>query len=382
MSRGPLFYYAAWPLGYHNVVPRRKAAAFAAAGWDVAYVTGIGFRNPRLRSLVKAADRLSRAAGRAPAADAPPPGVRPAGVIVAPPRQLAPVRLANAAWLGRQLRGIADPWAQAVAWVRYPTPELVDVLEARRPKVVVYECADAYEFTPGSTGAWRDRLVDADHRLGRLADAVVVVSETLAERFRELGARRVEHIPPGVDLPDPAVRSDGRPGEPVTAGFVGTLDYRLDVPALRALAQARPDWRLRLIGPAQEGFGAELFADLPNVAVEPSIPNTELLATLATFDLGLMPYVDDQLSYYMAPVKNLEFLSVGVPAVGRPVPALRPFAGVVRFAETPEEFVREAVAAVEEDSPERVEHRIRVAAENTWERRLGEHVALLDELAG
>jgi len=375
----PLVHYAPWPLDYPNAVPRREAMAFAAAGYDTVYVAGIGIRNPRLGSAAKAVDRLARVA-RGPRAQPSEAGsaVRAASVLVLPPRQAPPARSLNARWLAAQLRRMASPWPHAVAWVWFPTPELVDALRRRRPAAVVYEAYDALEFTPGMTGRWRGRILEADLALASMADAVIATSEALVERYAALGIV-AEHMPPGVDLPcEDAARP--RAERPVTAGFVGTLDHRVDLECIRALAQRQPEWHVRLIGPVQESFRPQALADLPNVFVEPPVANDRLQATLAQFDLGLMPYVQDDLARFMSPVKNLELLAAGVPAVATPLPALRSFADLLYFGATPAAFAEAAARAVAEDGPQRVAARRAVAREGAWSRRHRAHLELLARL--
>jgi glycosyltransferase involved in cell wall biosynthesis len=375
----PLLFYANWGLGYFNVEARRKAEHFARSGFDTAYCAGLGIRNPSPRAIAELARRgaaLVRRDGEVAAVA----GLRTISPAVLPPRHAAALRRLNAGWLERQLVRDVAPWDEAVAWVRYPTPELVDVLERRPPRLVVYECVDAYDCTPGIVGRWVEIFADAERRLAGLAAAVVVPSPPLAERFTAWGAD-TRLIPHGVDLPGVA-RAGRAAGAAPVAGFVGTLDYRIDVPALRLLAGRHPDWRVRLVGAVQDGFDSGAFSDLPNVAVEGPVPHERLADVLAEFDLGLMPYVDAPVVRHMAPVKNLEYLAAGLPAVARPLPALRPFAGELYFAEDPEAFVAAAERAVAEDSPARADARRQLAREHGWDRRLGELVALVRELLG
>ncbi|HVM69851.1 MAG TPA: glycosyltransferase, partial [Gaiellaceae bacterium] len=162
-------------------------------------------------------------------------------------------------------------------------------------------------------------------------------------------------------------------------GFVGSLDYRIDASVVRALATAHPEWRLRFLGPVQAGFDAGAYADLPNVSIEPAVPYARLAETLAGFDVGLMPYFDHPVYRHMSPVKNLELLAAGRPAVARPSPALEPFRELLYLAETPEEFVRQTERALAEDDAERAARRRAAAAEHGWERRYDRMDELLRE---
>ena len=378
--RRALLFYSIWPLGYHNPEAERKARALAARGWDVVYVTSIGIRNPRLTNLAKLGDRVGRKLlpGRFEAAEAD-EHLRTGSVLVAPPRQSRLVGRANRIWLEHQLRAMLD-WDDAVAWVRWPTPELVDVLPSLRPAGIVYDCVDAYDHTPGISGRWADRFHAAERALVEQADVVVVPNQHLAERFLGMGAR-VEVIPHGVDLElfaQAVPRARGT--APVTIGFVGTLDYRLDLPVLRHVATARPEWQLRLVGPVQEGFDPAALADLPNVTVDPAVAFDRVGATLAEFDACLMPYVDHPVYHAMTPVKTLEIMAVGRPAVARPTLALEPYRELLYLAEQPPQFVDALDRALAEDSPERALRRRKAAELESWQLRVDELLNLAASL--
>ncbi|MFP5319121.1 MAG: hypothetical protein ACLGI2_12630 [Acidimicrobiia bacterium] len=380
MTAGPpLIFYSTWPLGYHNVEPERKALGLARAGFDVIYVAGVGVRNPRLSTLPKMADRLVRrvrAGSRVTTADEQ-PTLSSLSLLVAPPRQVAPVRRLNRAWVERQLRRAVEPWSETVVWVRWPTPELVDALETLRPAACVYECVDDYGALPEWTPRWRAIHDSAEDALLALADAVVVPSPLLAERYRARG-KQVHLVPHGVDL-FPWQERNRDPSDPVVVGFVGTLDYKLDAGIVGALARAHPEWRIRLVGPVQRGF-PRVALTLPNITIEPPVPHAEVGRILAGIDLGLIPYVDGPGYQAQCPIKALEFLAAGRPSVAVPNPALEEYAGLMSFARTPPEFVREAERSLVRDSPELAARRRAAAEARTWDHRMAELTGILHDL--
>jgi UDP-galactopyranose mutase len=376
----PLLFYSAWPLGYHNVEAERKAEALAAAGYDVVYVAGVGVRNPRPVTLPKLLDRVARRLRTRPS----PAGVgahggpvRTAALLVAPPRQVAFVRRLNAAWVGRQLVRALPEWDRAVAWVRWPTPELVDVLARTRPAAVIYECVDAYHRLPEWTAPWLALHERAERQLVAVADVVVVPGEVLAERFREWGAD-VRVVPHGVELFDwsPPRPDRRRP----TIAFIGTLDFRLDVTVLRCIAEARPEWRVRLIGPVQRGFRPSSVTDLTNVTVEPPVPHDRLGPVLARVDAVVLPYTEANLGRWLTPVKALEALAAGRPLVSPPLPSMAEHSAVVYFARSQDEFVSQLERALADDDEERARRRRAVAEANAWSTRLAELVGIVDEV--
>lgn len=375
-ARRPLLFYSAWPLGYHNIEAERKAIRFAEVGYDVVYVTGVGTRNPRLSRLPKLVDRVRRKlTPGVVAGTAPVPGLRTAALAVLPPRQVKALRTLNERWLERQLRGAIGSWDQAVAWVRYPTQELVPALRRLRPALVVYESVDANHLAPG-LGGWRPTFEAAERDLVALADLVVVPGEVLAERYRSWGTpvRILRH---GVEV-GMWRQERGAAGRP-TLGFVGSLDYRVEVSTIRSIAKARRDWAIRLIGPIQDGFDRRALAGLENVSVEPAVAATEVPGLNASFDVGLLAYFDHDHYRHGIPMKALELLAAGTPVVGRWSPALGELGGLVRFAATPAEYVAQIEAALAEDSAALAQARRAEAERHGWATSLTEMCRLVEE---
>lgn len=375
MNNRSLLFYSAWPLGYHNLEAERKAAAFGAAGYDVVYVAGVGIRNPRPSSVGKLADRVGRKLARAEVSGAP-PGVRTAAVLVAPPRQFETVRRLNGRWLENQLREALPEWSSSVAWIRWPTPELIPALDRLGPAAIIYDCVDPHHLSPGIVGRWAHIHEHAERALVERSDRVIVPGDALGDRFRAWGAD-VTVVPHGVDVKVPS--TPPRPAREVV-GFIGTLDYKLDIAIIRAIAEGRPERRLRLIGPVQEGFDPAQLADLTNVSIEPPIPHSEVGNRLAELDLGIMPYIGNDDYRASAPLKTLEFFAAGLPVVAQPSPAVLQHSDLLYVAETPEQFVRQLDSAASERNPDLADRRRALAAGNSWDARMADLRRVVDEV--
>lgn len=379
-----LLFYGGFRLGYHNREAERKALAFSTAGYDVLYMSGIGVRDPGLRTLPKAGrvllQGLRRRQANPPAGEADPRlPLRQAGLLVVPPRRMPPLRRFNERWVERQLRSLlADP-DRAIVWIRSPTPELVEGLSRSAPAVIVYECVDAVDHTPGLAGTpWLEVFQAAERKLVELADVVVATSPPLAHRFRQLDAD-VRLIPHGVDLFPWRPRQHSR-GQRIVLGFVGSLDFRIDTRMLRSLATSRPNWQIRLLGVVGPGFDSKPLDELANVTIGPRVAHECLGDVLGSFDLGLLPYLDIPVYRFMNPLKNLELLAAGRPAVARPTAALDAFADTLYFARTPDEFIAQCDRALAEDSLARAHARRAIAERHSWDDRLADLLALLEDL--
>ena len=160
MSREILF-YSDFPYGYHNTEAEEKMARFVAHGYRVHYVEQLGIRNPRPRHLGRVLAAVWRSR-RAPDAVTP-FDVRSPRLI--PPRRAPGIAAFNRRWLSRQLRSCLDKPAEAVLWIRFPTPELVPFIEESEPALVVYEVVDDHEASPGITARLARELKQAESRI-------------------------------------------------------------------------------------------------------------------------------------------------------------------------------------------------------------------------
>jgi teichuronic acid biosynthesis glycosyltransferase TuaH len=104
--------------------------------------------------------------------------------------------------------------------------------------------------------------------------------------------------------------------------YAGTLDSRLDVPALLALARARPQASLVLVGPLVEPEHLQPLRAAPNVVIRPPLGRAELTGLVRSADVGIIPHVQSQLTRSMSPLKLYEYLGGGLPVVASDLPPM------------------------------------------------------------
>lgn len=163
-------------------------------------------------------------------------------------------------------------------------------------------------------------------RISRSGMPVAAVSQQIIERIAPQGPHRV--IPNGVD---PGEWLSPHPSEPAwlaaiprpRAVYVGTLDSRLDIEGIAALAAARPDLHIVLLGPLpQPSYVADLRG-YDNVHIHPSVGRAELVATLRNTDLCLVAHRRTPLTEAMSPLKLYEYLAAGSPVLSIDLPPVR-----------------------------------------------------------
>ncbi len=209
------------------------------------------------------------------------------------------------------------------------------------------------------------------------ADRAVVITPMLADRWRKLGfTRPLAVVPNGVNVSAYAGMDGVEPAkgidlEPPVAGVMGHLSARIDISLLESVLAA--GCSLLLVGPRDPAWEPKRFDRLlahPRVRWVGPQPFETLPSYLKWIDVGLTPYADSHFNRASFPLKTLEYLAAGKPAVSTDLPAVRWFdtdlitvAGGERFGAA----VREA--ALQPANEELKRRRISFASEHTWEQR-------------
>ena len=121
-----------------------------------------------------------------------------------------------------------------------------------------------------------------------------------SERYLALGAQPIR----GSEA-EPRVRRG------LTLGYVGSIASWMDWSSLIALAKARPEDTLRLIGPVH----ASVPNLPPNMRLEPAVAHTRIPDTLRSFDWGLIPFLENRLTRSVDPIKYYEYRASGLPVL-------------------------------------------------------------------
>ena len=266
-------------------------------------------------------------------------------------------------------------------WTFLPTAG--DHARALGGRPLVYYCVDDWAHSPNHDGA---RVAEAEARLCQAADVVFATSQLLVAEKRRW-TRRTHHAPHGVDHAHFARALD--PALPIAAevaqlrrpvlSVVGLLDWRIDTTLLAALADRRPDWSLALVGPALTDLGA--LAARPNVHLLGRVPYARLPAVLKGCAVGLIPFVVDDYTRHIEPVKLREYLSAGLPVVATALPEVAAIDASCRTVRGVDDLVAAVEAALRDCGPEARTRRSMAMASQTWEARveaLGAHLMRLE----
>jgi len=370
----------AWGAGADNPTSKHRIAIeLSRRGHCVLWVEGAGMRRPSLgsghdrgrilRKLRQACRGARRVADRTWV-------VAP---LLVPMPSKAWIRKLNG-WIYRRVmrRCSRKLGFEAPVLVNY-VPVLSEAMKTWHGGRIVYHCVDRWDAFDMYDSAL---MAEVDRQCCELADVVIATSEDLYQRCRtrcascHLIMHGVDHAHFATALESPECPADLPDGDIV--GFFGLLSEWVDQDLLVRLAGAVPSAHLVLIGMADVDISA--LERLPNIHILGPKPFCDLPAYIARFRVGIIPFVVNELTRAVNPIKLREMLAAGCPVVSTALPEVKRFEGVgCRVSGGREDFV----AAVKQhlDNPLPAEHRKALSDSmtgETWEAKVTEMLASIE----
>ena len=338
---------------------------------EVLYVQNISMRSfgsEGARDLSKAVRVLRRFfSGR----NSPLPNLHCVAPVYIPFPKFAVVRAINGWLVPRYLR-----WHLAALGISKPVfiyfmPTGVRLQKQLNERVAAYYIVDNYAA-----------FADVEHETVRLleaealvsADVVFATAQTLADDRKDIRSAIIfsphgvnnDHfsraLDPGTTVPEEIKNLSGP-----RLGFMGTIAHdSVDIALLLALAQRRRDWNIVLFGRAATDISV-LTAE-PNIHFLGPKPYEELPGYLKGLDVALIPFLVNDLTRDLNPIKLREYLAAGLPVVSIDLPAMRPFAANVSLAHGVDAF-ESAIEALLASPPDPAVQQAAVA-DASWEARV------------
>ncbi|HZF43342.1 MAG TPA: UDP-galactopyranose mutase [Sphingomonadaceae bacterium] len=231
--------------------------------------------------------------------------------------------------------------AQLIRW--YYTPMMLHFSRGLAADCTVYDCMDElanFKDAPPTLMALEAELLE-------VADVVFTGGYSLFEAKKDRHAN-IHPFPSSVDVAHFAAARNGltEPADQAglprpRLGFYGVIDERLDLDLIGAVAAARPDWQIVMLGPVVKIDPATLPSGA-NLHFLGGKSYDELPAYLKGWDVALMPFAINEATRFISPTKTPEYLAAGKPVVSTPIRDVVRHYGTldgVAIASTADEFV-------------------------------------------
>ena len=272
---------------------------------------------------------------------------------------------------------ISDP----LIWAGVPSTTVVSVVKLINPSFLIYDCID--NFAPmhkQQTG-----IMEAERFLAERAQIVFASAEELYEKMKLINDRtfllpnaadfQLFQTAMNNDLPVPA---DVAHIKSPILGYMGEVAKWFDFDLIHDLALRHPDWNVVLLGRISDDTAQKILA-LPNVHFLGRKNHDELPSYLSKFDVCLLPFQVNSITSAVSPVKLFEYLAAGKPVVSTPLKEVMRYRDVVEIAERAK-FSDAIKSALSNSADEhKLQQRLDVARNNTWDQRVNEIISILRE---
>ncbi|MEW6684773.1 MAG: glycosyltransferase [Candidatus Edwardsbacteria bacterium] len=266
-----------------------------------------------------------------------------------------------------------------LAWLFHPYQK--DMREVVGEELLVYECYDEYAaLIPPPE---RDRILKYENIVLSQADIVFTTAKKLYDARKSINPNTYL-IQNGVDFELFAKAADSSLAVPPDVeripapriGYAGAINGLLNFAMVNSIAQRHSEWHFVFLGPnnGNRAFQSSLaFREAQrrhNIHFLENKPYLSVPQYLKAFNVCIMPYLKNDCTSGLYPLKLNEYLAAGKPTVSTDfVTDLGELKDVIWITDTEEEFEKALLEAVKDRNPERIARGQQVARQNSWHAR-------------
>ena len=251
-------------------------------------------------------------------------------------------------------------------------PCVVDAFRSIRKLVPqspqIYYCFDDFIEYPGFNPRHWEAM---EQEFFTTVDGVIFTSRDLLQNKKRSESLPSLYLPHGVDCDHFAcenieklpVESLEKIKKPIV-GFFGTIDTWVDISAIAYLARRFPQCSFMIIG--RSVVPLTVLEGLENVHFLGQLSYSELPHYARYFDAGLIPFVMNDLTKAVNPLKLMEYFAIGIPVISTRLPDIVDVPGPLYFADTHEEFGNHLDKILRSDLSAFRRQAKEVAQKNSW----------------
>lgn len=242
---------------------------------------------------------------------------RPTWLTVLKPRATPIEPLPGSGWVNgrlwqRQWLQMTDFANQSRTWLVIGKPSAL----ARNLLKRLGDCPSLYDamddFPAFYEGFSRSALARREQEIAHCVDIITVSSTELKSRWARVH-QDVRLVHNGLDLSVmPSMQQGPAASSKKVFGYVGTIASWFDWDWVCALARARPNDEIRLIGPV---FNRPPNKLPENITLLPTCDHATALKAMTRFHAGLIPFRKNTLTASVDPIKYYEYRALNLPVI-------------------------------------------------------------------
>lgn len=252
-------------------------------------------------------------------------------------------------------------------------PMAIGTIKQLKVKSVVFDAIDNWLYHPQMPD--KKLIKDNYTYIDKHANLIMTVSQALLNMFPRNTNKH--WIPNGVDIEYFNAAIKEQMADPITIGYVGKIQDRIDFDLIEYCLKELPDVRYVFLGPiyTQKDRIRQLQNNYKNIIFKGDIHYNNLPEEMKCFDIAIIPHKVNKFTNSMNPLKLYEYLAAGKPVVTTGVAGTTSISPFVHIANTYTEFICEIEHLIKEkNNPMEIIDSIPTNC--TWESRINSMIAL------
>lgn len=261
-------------------------------------------------------------------------------------------------------------------------PNVVEWVGSLGENIIIYYCVDEwskFSFMDGKA------MREFEIKLLKKADLVITSAEHLYQDKSKFN-HETHLVTHGVDYDyfskvlsnNIPIAEDIKDIKKPIIGFFGLIHEWIDLDLIEMIATTHPEWSVVLIGKASVDI--KRLRQYNNIHFLGQKPYGGLINYCKAFDIGLIPFLINEMTINVNPIKLREYLAAGIPTVSTPLPEVKRYNNLVEIGYTHEEVIKKIDGLLKEESYEKKYMRSRKMMQETWERKIEDISVLISSV--
>lgn len=292
-------------------------------------------------------------------------------------------------WNQRWVAGKLNRWLQAEGINEAIFINSHDFYFPDLPKLLQIKCLEVYHCIDPIVKAYSARHgLKLEKQAATQADLVISTSPYLQQKMKTYNSR--SYLVPNAanyQLSSKAAEDALVPLESINRikgikiGYIGNIERRINYSLLEATFRKHPDWQLVMVGPSDLSFIPDTFLQLPNLHMIPAIEHQDLPRAMKALDVLIIPFLKDQVSAQIYPLKLFEYLGSGKPVIVTDfntdvTDELKDVLEVSHDQDSFEESIHSCLSQI--DQQDLISKRMAVASANDWSSRAAQLIEIFN----